>query len=162
MNESFLESEKMPITSRALIEVANTAANLTPSPIKPSWIIEGNPVAEASLLAQSADGQACTLVWQCSEGRFNWNYDYDETILILEGSIVLENDAMPPTRYGPGDVIFFRDGAHARWHVESRVRKLAFCRKTKPILLTFASRAFSKIKRSLMPARKHKADRRMT
>ena len=53
-------------------------------------------------------------------------------MLILEGSIVLENDAMPPTRYGPGDVIFFKDGAYAKWHVESRVRKLAFCRKTKP------------------------------
>ena len=57
----------------------------------------------------------------------------DETILILEGSIVLESDAMPPTRYGPGDVIFFREGAHAKWHVESKVRKLAFCRKTQPI-----------------------------
>ena len=55
MNKSFLGSERMPKLSRALIEVANTASNLTPSPIEPSWIIEGNPVAEASLLAQSAD-----------------------------------------------------------------------------------------------------------
>ena len=94
------------------------------------------------------------MVWQCSEGKFNWYYDFDETILILEGSIVLENDAMPPTRYGPGDVIFFKDGAHARWHVEGHVRKLAFCRKTQPVLLGFALRVFSKIKRTLMPAGK--------
>jgi hypothetical protein len=65
------------------------------------------------------------MVWQCSEGRFNWYYDFDETILILEGSIVLENDTMGPTRYGPGDVIFFKDGAHSKWHVEGHVKKLA-------------------------------------
>jgi uncharacterized protein len=148
----------MLMVSGALIEVANTASNLTPSPIEPSWIIEGNPVAEASLLSQSTDGQACTLVWQCSQGRFNWIYDCDETILILEGSIVLENEAMPPTRYGPGDVIYFKEGAHAKWHVENHVRKLAFCRKSEPVLLRFVLRALSKIKRTLTPARKPKAD----
>ena len=143
--------------SRTLIEVANTGPNLTPSPIEPSWIIEGNPVAQSSLLSKSADGQAWTVVWQCSEGKFHWYYDIDETILILEGSIVLENDAMHPTRYGPGDVIFFKEGAHAKWHVEGHIRKLAFCRKTQPVLVSFALRAFSKIKRTLMPARKRKA-----
>ncbi|MGB9115348.1 cupin domain-containing protein [Bradyrhizobium sp.] len=143
--------------SRTLIEVANTASNLTPSPIEPSWIIGGNPVAQSSLLSKSADGQAWTVAWQCSEGKFHWYYDLDETILILEGSIVLENDVMPPTRYGPGDVIFFKEGAHAKWHVDDHVRKLAFCRKTQPVLLSFAWRVFSKIKRTLMPARKRKA-----
>jgi uncharacterized protein len=147
----------MPMVSRALIEVANTATNLKPSPIEPSWIIEGNPIAQSSLLSKSADGQAWTVVWQCSEGKFHWYYDVDETVLILEGSIVLENDAMHPTRYGPGDVIFFKKDADAKWHVEGHVRKLAFCRKTQPVLLGFALRAFSKIKRTLMPARKLKS-----
>jgi uncharacterized protein len=140
--------------SRTLIETANLAVNLTPRPIEPTWVIEGNPFAQSSVLSKSADGTASTMVWQCSEGKFNWYYDFDETILILEGSIVLENDAMRPTRYGPGDVIFFKDGAHARWHVEGHVKKLAFCRKTQPILLGFALRAFSRIKRTLMPSGK--------
>jgi uncharacterized protein len=140
--------------SRALIETAKIAVNLTPRPIEPSWIIEGNPVAQNSVLSQSADGLASTIVWQCSEGKFNWYYDFDETILILEGSIVLENDTMRPTRYGPGDVIFFKDGAHAKWHVEGHVRKLAFCRKTQPVPLAFAFRVLSKIKKTLVPAGK--------
>src|SRR6202022_2424020 len=140
--------------SRALIETANLAVNLTPRPIEPAWIIEGNPVAQWSVLSQSADGLASTMIWQCSEGKFNWYYDFDETILILEGSIVLENDTMRPTRYGPGDVVFFKDGAHAKWHVEGHVRKLAFCRKTQPVLLGFALRGFSTTKRTLMPAGK--------
>jgi uncharacterized cupin superfamily protein len=139
---------------RALIETTNLAACLTLRPIEPSWIIEGNPVAQSSVLSKSADGTASTMVWQCSEGKFDWYYDFDETILILEGSIVLESDSMPPTRYGPGDVAFFRDGAHARWHVEGHVKKLAFCRKTQPVLLGFALRVLAKIKRILMPSGK--------
>jgi uncharacterized cupin superfamily protein len=137
--------------SRALIETGNLVVNLTPRPIEPSWIIEGNPVAEWSVLSKSADGLASTMVWQCSEGKFNWYYDFDETILILEGSIVLENDTMRSTRYGPGDVIFFKDGAHAKWHVEGHVKKLAFCRTTQPVLLGFALRVVAKLKRILLP-----------
>jgi uncharacterized protein len=138
--------------SRGLIETANLIVNLAPRPIEPSWIIEGHPVAQCSVLSKSADGLASTMVWQCSKGKFNWYYDFDETILILEGSIVLENDSMNPTRYGPGDVIFFKNGAHARWHVEGHVRKLAFCRKTQPMLLGLALRVVCKIKRMLMPS----------
>ena len=141
----------------ALIETNNVVVNLSPRPIEPSWIIEGNPVAQGCLLSQSADGLASTIVWECSEGKFNWYYDFDETIMILEGSIVLESDTMGPTRYGPGDVIFFRDGAHARWHVEGRVRKLAFCRTTQPYFLGFAARAFNKIKRIMFTSEKRVA-----
>ena len=137
--------------SDALIETARLDVNLTPRPIEPSWIIEGNPVAQWHVLSRSADGLASTMVWECSEGRFNWYYDFDETVLILEGSIVLESDGIPPTRYTAGDVIFFKDGAHAKWHVEGRVRKLAFCRKTQPVWLGLGLRVFLKIKKILAP-----------
>ena len=113
--------------SRALIETGNLVANLTPRPIEPSWIIEGDPVAQSCVLSGSADGLATTIVWQCSEGKFNWYYDFDETIMILEGSMLLESDGMPPKRYGVGDVIFFRSGAHVKWHIEGYVKKVAFC-----------------------------------
>jgi uncharacterized cupin superfamily protein len=143
--------------SLALIETANLVVNLTPRPIEPSWIIEGNPVAQWHVLSRSADGLASTMVWECSEGRFNWYYDFDETVLILEGSIVLESEGMPPTRYIAGDVIFFKDGAHAKWHVEGRVRKLAFCRKTQPVWLGFALRVFLKLKKIMLPADERQA-----
>jgi len=138
--------------SRALIEIARTTVDLTPRPIEPSWIVEGKPDATWCVLSQSADGLASTMVWHCTAGKFNWYYDFDETILILEGGIVLENDTMPPTRYGPGDVIFFKDGAHARWHIESHVKKLAFCRKTQPVWLGFALRVVLKLKKMFLPA----------
>jgi uncharacterized cupin superfamily protein len=140
--------------SNTLIETAKLTVNLTPRPIEQSWIIEGSPEASSCVLSQSADGLASTIVWHCTEGRFNWYYDFDETILILEGSIVLESDTMLPTRYGPGEVVFFRNGAHARWHVEGHVKKLAFCRKTQPAWLGLALRAIGKIRRIVMPPAK--------
>jgi len=138
--------------SRELIEIAKLTVDLTPRPIEPSWIIEGRPDARWCVLSQSADGLASTMVWHCTSGKFNWYYDFDETILILEGGIVLESDTMPPTRYGPGDVIFFKDGAHARWHIESHVKKLAFCRKTQPVWLGFALRVVLKLRKMFFPA----------
>lgn len=136
--------------SRALIETGNCSVDLDPCPIEPSWIIEGNPVSRSCLLSTSADGTASTIIWSCTEGKFNWYYDFDETIMILEGSIVLESDGMPPKRYGVGDVIFFRDGAHARWHVEGHVKKIAFCRKTTPVLIGFMVRVINKLKRMFL------------
>ncbi|WP_375158572.1 cupin domain-containing protein [Bradyrhizobium sp. RDT46] len=131
----------------ALIEVGSFNVDLEPSPIEPSWIIEGNPVARSRVLSTSEDRTAQTIIWQCTEGRFNWYYDIDETIMIMEGSIVLESDGMPPKRYGPGDVIFFRNGAHAKWHVEGHVKKIAFCRKTNPVMIGFLVRVINKLKK---------------
>ncbi|RXH05880.1 DUF861 domain-containing protein [Bradyrhizobium vignae] len=133
--------------SRALIEIGSCNVDLELRPIEPSWIIEGNPVSRSRVLSTSADGTAQTIIWHCTEGRFNWYYDIDETIMIMEGSIVLESDGMPPKRYGPGDVIFFRDGAHAKWHVEGHVKKIAFCRKTNPVMIGFLIRAVNKLKK---------------
>jgi uncharacterized cupin superfamily protein len=138
--------------SRSLIEIAKLTVDLKPAPIERSWVLEGNPEATSCTLSQSADGLATTIVWHCTEGKFNWFYDFDETILILEGSIVLESDGLPSTRYGAGDVVFFRDGAHAKWHVEGHVKKLAFCRKTSPVLFGLALRVFHKLKRIFLPA----------
>ena len=138
--------------SRSLIEIAKLTVDLKPAPIERSWLLEGNPEATSCTLSQSADGLATTIVWHCTEGKFNWFYDFDETILILEGSIVLESDGLPPTRYGAGDVVFFRDGAHAKWHVEGHVKKLAFCRKTSPVLFGLALRVFHKLRRMFLPA----------
>jgi uncharacterized cupin superfamily protein len=141
----------------ALIETSHCNVDLKPSPIEPSWIIEGNPEARACTLSTSTDRAARSLIWSCTEGKFNWYYDVDETIVILEGSIVIESDGMPPKRYGVGDVIFFRNGSHAKWHVEGYVKKVAFFRTTNPWGLSLAVRAVNKL-RSLI-SRRHQLRR---
>jgi hypothetical protein len=55
-------------------------------------------------------------------------------------------------------VILFRDGAHAKWHVEEYVKKVAFCRLTNPFWLSFAIRAFNKLKRRLQRRRSSKGN----
>ncbi len=60
----------------------------TPCPIKIEWILEGAPVARIEQLSTSADGTASTFYWDCTAGRFNWFYAFDETLHILEGSVL--------------------------------------------------------------------------
>jgi uncharacterized protein len=131
------------------IEAANLKVKLFSSPIEPSWVIEGNPKARSCMLSRSSDNFGWTAVWECTEGKFNWYYGLDETILILEGSITLESDTLPPTRYGVGDVILFRKGAHARWHVEKYVKKLAFGHNIAPAPLALSVRTLRACKSKL-------------
>ena len=140
----------------APFDTTHCNVDLEPSPIEPSWIIEGNPEARSRLLSTSGCKTAWTLIWSCTEGRFNWHYDFDETIMILEGSIVLESDGMPPKRYGVGDVVFFRSGASVKWHVEGYVKKVAFCRLANAPVLGYAIRALNKF-RSVMIRRNNPA-----
>lgn len=133
----------MPLTP---IETGHYKMDLDPSPIEPSWVIEGNPEAHSRLLSTSACNTAKTVIWSCTEGKFNWYYDLDETVVILEGSIVLESEGMSPTRYGVGDVIVFRRGARAKWHVEGYVRKVAFLRLPNPFPLGIVIRVANRLK----------------
>jgi hypothetical protein len=85
-----------------------------------------------------------------ARGKFNWYYDSDETAFILQRSILLESEDVPLMRYGVGNVIFFRQGAHAKWRVEDYVKKIALCRRTNPIGLGFVIRAVNKLKRMFL------------
>ena len=133
----------------------NTAVDLRPSPIDPAWVRGGNPVARNALLSSSRDRAACTLIWDCTPGEFEWRYDSDETIHILEGSVVLDDGVAPPRRVGPGDVVLVPQGAVVRWTVETHVRKLAFFHRPLPGPVALVSRAVGKakqvVRRRLMP-----------
>ncbi|WP_336488029.1 cupin domain-containing protein [Methylobacterium nigriterrae] len=126
-----------------------TSVELKSAPIEPSWIQEGNPQARNATLSRSADGLASTLVWDCTAGRFQWIYDIDETIYFLEGSATISDGHSEPKTFRAGDVLFLPRGAVCHWHVETYVRKVAFCRRTQPKIVGFAMRAIGKIKRTL-------------
>ncbi len=111
--------------------VADHAA-LNEAPINGDWILEGKPVARNALLSRSEDGTAFTLIWDCTAGLFNWFYDIDETVYILEGSVVVEDEAGAARKLAAGDTAFFPAGSRAKWRVDSYVRKVAFCRNPLP------------------------------
>ena len=121
--------------------------NLSPSPIYPAWILEGNPIARNKLLSESADGAARSYIWDCTAGRFNWYYEAEETIYVIEGGVVLKDASGVAHRLRAGDSYLFPAGAHVEWHVEHYIRKFALIRTPLPRSLVLAKRGYRFLKR---------------
>jgi hypothetical protein len=99
---------------------------LTASPIPQAWILEGSPVARKKLLTRSGDGLAQSFMWDCTAGRFNWFYDADEVIHVLEGSVLLEDAAGVRRQLQAGDTFLLPAGSRFHWTVPNYIRKIAF------------------------------------
>lgn len=136
------------MADKHLIEIGTSAATLAPAPINPDWILEGNPLARNFCLSTSADGTASSWIWDCSAGKFNWYYNIDETVYVLEGSIILKDHAAGSRVVKAGDTIFFPAGSKAEWTVPQYVRKVAFLRAPLPRPVQFARRVYRFIKRA--------------
>jgi uncharacterized cupin superfamily protein len=140
-----VSGEEMAVES--FIKMTAAEVTLNPSPIYPDWVLEGKPVARNRLVSQSADGTATTFLWDCTAGRFNWYYDVDETLYVIEGGVVIKDHAGATRSLSVGDTIFFPAGTRVEWYVENYVRKIAFCRKPLPRMLVLAKRGFRLLKR---------------
>ena len=123
------------------------AANWVSCPVNPAWVLEGAPVARIEHLSSSADGTASTYFWDCTAGRFNWFYSFDETLHILEGSVSLKYPTGETRQVMAGDVVFFPKGSQAEWTVESYISKLALCRTTLPEFLVTARGVVRRVRR---------------
>src|ERR1700743_1662907 len=137
----------MPV--QQAIAFATGKLPLEASPIKPDWVLEGNPMARNKLIAGSADGTSSTRMWDCTAGRFNWYYDIDETICVVEGSVTVRDHAGSTRTLSAGDTAFFPAGSGAEWKVERYVRKIAFMRNPLPRSLLLVKRALGLAKRLL-------------
>ena len=135
------------MTISSLIEFADDSVALAPLPIRKEWILEGNPEARAHVLSRSADGSASMLFWDCTAGRFNWIYTFDESVYFLEGEASIKDQYGNTRRVKAGDTVFFPEGSSAEWTVEKYIRKVAFMRATVPTPVAFGVRAFRKLKR---------------
>jgi hypothetical protein len=120
---------------------------LSPSPIYPNWILEGNPVCRNQKISSSQDGTATTFIWECTAGRFNWFYDDDETIYVIEGGVVVKDGSGAVHRLNAGDTIFFPAGSRAEWLVEKYIRKIAFVRTPLPPPVLFVKRGMRFLRR---------------
>jgi hypothetical protein len=124
------------------------AQSLNDGPINSSWIIAGTPRSKNKLLSFSPDGTASTMMWDCTAGRFNWYYDCDETLCVIEGAALIKDPSTGVTqRLGVGDTAFFPAGSSAEWQVEQYVRKIAFCRTPLPATQVFFRRGLRFLRR---------------
>src|ERR1700679_2991119 len=130
-----------------IIGLGASRADLKPSPIRANWVLEGNPLARNHLLSVSSDGNASSYIWDCTAGRFNWFYEADETIYVIEGGVTLRDGAGAAGCVCAGDTIFFPAGAHAESHVENYIRKFALIRTPLPKPLVLARHGYRFVKR---------------
>jgi uncharacterized cupin superfamily protein len=137
------------MSAESVIEFGSGNVSLSPSPINPEWILEGNPIARNTVLSSSADGVASTLIWDCTAGRFNWSYDIDETVYVIEGSVIIKDGAGVARRLSAGDTVFFPAGSSAEWTVQTYVRKVAFMRDPGPRSLRIVRRVYGALKRRI-------------
>ncbi|HEV2530489.1 cupin domain-containing protein [Phenylobacterium sp.] len=125
-------------------------ARLEPAPIRPEWIVSGDPQARCAELSRSGDGLALSAVWDCTAGEFDWTFGGDETVHILQGEVVVQT-AEGPRTLRPGDVALFAAGSTCRWRVPVYVKKLAFCREPTPRAAVLATQALRRLKRLVRP-----------
>lgn len=131
------------------VRSGSAPANWTLSPINPTWILEGQPVARIEHLSSSEDSTASTYYWDCTAGKFNWFYSFDETLYILEGGMTLREASGRTYEVRAGDVVFFPKGSHAEWTVQQYVRKVAYCRVPLPPMLARLRSAVQRTRRLL-------------
>lgn len=124
------------MTSSVFESVRLDEVLLEPSPIDPTWILEGNPVARCGQWSKSPDTTTTSWVWDCTAGRFNWYFDEDETIYVIEGEVIITAEGQEPRTLRAGHAALFYAGTRSEWHVPHYVRKHAILRPhiSKPVL----------------------------
>ncbi|MBM3619519.1 MAG: DUF861 domain-containing protein [Alphaproteobacteria bacterium] len=134
-----------------LLRTSPDAVDMSPAPIDPSWIVEGNPMARVGPVSRGSDGLSWTDIWDCTAGRFTWHYTIDETVHILEGGAHVVDANGTHWDLRPGDVVTFQIGTAAHWHVPQYVRKIAFCREAVSGPITAFMRIEGKLRRRAKP-----------
>ncbi|GAB4528566.1 MAG: hypothetical protein Tsb0019_30500 [Roseibium sp.] len=120
--------------------------DLEPAPIRPEWVLEGNPQARCKRLAGLSDYRGDICHWSCTAGRFRWHYGWDEGVMFLEGEVEI-TDRNGNTYVGkPGVSLFFPAGTVAEWHVPKYIRKIAFNHNPVPRNLHRLTRVMDKAK----------------
>jgi uncharacterized cupin superfamily protein len=138
------------MSTNPLIEFAASKVELAPLPIQPSWILQGSPVARYRVISRSSDATARTVIWDCTAGRFNWFYDIDETVYVLEGAASIKDSMTGQSRLvSAGESVLFRAGSQAEWTVDNYIRKVAFFRNPVPGFALLAIRIVRKLQKAL-------------
>ena len=61
-------------------------------------------------------------IWSCEISEFEWEYDQQESCLLLEGEVEVSSD-IETVRFGAGDFVVFPRGLKCRWKIIKPVRK---------------------------------------
>ena len=123
------------MTSVSIAAKPASAVQLAEFPIPGELVAEGKPLARIWVAAQSADLKVTQGVWDCTAGRFNWDYTWDEFVQILEGEMHIAEEGGKSYTLRAGDFAHFPAGLKARWHVPKYVKKHFVLRTPEPLKL---------------------------
>lgn len=125
---------------RPLIAAGMDDLPMEDAPIEPGWVLAGAPQARLALHSRGHDEQSTTAVWDCTAGTFRWYFGWDETVMILAGEVHVTAEDGSERTLRAGDIAYFAGKTWATWHIETYVRKIAFCRKPFPAPVAAALR----------------------
>jgi uncharacterized cupin superfamily protein len=113
-----------------------TAVILGDAPIPAELVTEGNPVGRIWISAQSEDLKVTQGVWDCTAGKFNWDFGWDEFVMILEGeAIITPREGGDAFTMRPGDFVNFPLGLKVEWHIPKYIKKTFVIRTPEPFKL---------------------------
>ena len=61
-------------------------------------------------------------VWEKEASKFPWEYDVQETCLILEGKAIIKTSE-GNVEFGAGDYVVFPKGLKGTWEIKKKLRK---------------------------------------
>ena len=76
--------------------------------------MDGSEISEKGILSWP--------IWTCEVSEFDWEYDQQESCLLLEGEVEVACDN-GTVKFGVGDFVVFPRGLKCRWKVIKPVRK---------------------------------------
>ena len=125
------------------IVITAAAAALEPAPVLQDEVRNDTPRMRSKELSRSHDGTSHTMVWESTAGCFDWDYNKDETFVVISGEAFITSEKGEERRIVAGDIVFFPAGSRAKWRVPHHIKKVAFLRHTMPRPLGFAVLAWN-------------------
>ncbi|MEB0139148.1 MULTISPECIES: cupin domain-containing protein [unclassified Undibacterium] len=96
--------------------------SLLPFAVNPNWVLAGTPNFRAAEFFQSSDGKTRSGIFECDAAKFEWHYQFDEAIYILDGSVEIDYLGHH-FHLKAGDSALFRAGTTAIWEVPTHLKK---------------------------------------
>jgi uncharacterized cupin superfamily protein len=113
-----------------MVTVAKRPAELPAISLQQHEILEGDPDARCAFLAKSADDNAAAGFWSCNPGRYEFEFDYDEFVYLIEGAVTVSEHGTDRTlQLAAGDSAHFPQGVTTTWHVTEKLVKYFVARR---------------------------------
>jgi uncharacterized cupin superfamily protein len=113
-------------TMKAISKTTIHASTWEPYPMPKEILVKGDPAARVHWLRASGHGEPpyYTGLWTAEPSVFDYTFEMNETLHVLEGYVVVTQKDGPTLDLRPGDVATFPKGAVTRWDVREPFKKV--------------------------------------